>query len=62
MDDKAKSLLDHKKEHDHSGELKHFVENQVEGTESAVPGRVEATKDQRMDQQNRLKDQHNMRR
>ncbi|QDH22432.1 hypothetical protein [Saccharibacillus brassicae] len=62
MDDKAKSLLDHKKDHDHSGELKHFVENQVETAESAVPSRVEATKDQRTDQQNRLKDQQNMRR
>lgn len=62
MDDKAKSLLDHKKQQDHSGELKHFVENQVEGTESPVPSRMAATKDPHTDQQNRLKDQQNMRR
>ncbi|NGZ75967.1 hypothetical protein [Saccharibacillus alkalitolerans] len=62
MDDKAKAMLDQKNHHDRSGELKNFVENQIEGTESSVPGRMEATKDQKMDQQNRLKDQHNMRR
>jgi len=62
MDDKAKTLLDRKKEHDHGGELKQFVENQVEGTTPAVPNRAEATKDQKQDQQNRLKDQQNMRR
>ncbi|GGN92704.1 hypothetical protein [Saccharibacillus kuerlensis] len=62
MDDKARKLLDQKKEHDHSGELKNFVEHQVEGTESALPNRMEATKDQMQDQQHRLKDQQNMRR
>ncbi|MDO3408693.1 hypothetical protein QWJ34_02825 [Saccharibacillus sp. CPCC 101409] len=61
MDEKAKALLDQKKEHDQGGQLRNFVENQVEGTGKSVPEGIEATKDQHQDQQNRLKDQQNMR-
>ncbi|MEJ8306791.1 hypothetical protein [Saccharibacillus sacchari] len=61
MDEKAKALLDRKKENEHGGQLRSFVENQVEGTGKSVPEGIEATKDQMQDQQNRLKDTQNMR-
>ncbi|CAM3392654.1 MULTISPECIES: hypothetical protein [Saccharibacillus] len=59
MDDKAKELLEQKKANDQGGELKKFVENQVEGSGRNVPSDIEATKGQVLDQQNRLKDQEN---
>ncbi|MCQ4086799.1 hypothetical protein [Saccharibacillus sp. JS10] len=61
MDEKAKAMLDQKKDSQHSGKLKDFVENQVEGSGKSVPEGIEATKDQMQDQQNRLKDTQNMR-
>jgi len=61
MDEKAKALLDQKKDSQHSGQLKDFVENQVEGSGKSASEGIEATKDQMQDQQNRLKDTQNMR-
>ena len=59
MDDKAKELLEQKKANEHGGQLKNFVENQVEGTGRTAPSSIEATKSQPLDQQHHMKDQEN---
>ena len=59
MDEKAKALLDQKKANEQGGELKKFVENQVEGSGRNVPSDISATKDQAIDQQHHMKDQEN---
>ncbi|OWA34744.1 hypothetical protein B9G55_16180 [Saccharibacillus sp. O16] len=59
MDNKAKELLEQKKANEHGGQLKDFVENQVEGTSRSAPSSIEATKSQAPDQQHHMKDQEN---
>jgi len=61
MEDKAKELLEQKKEYDEekNGQLKKFVENQVEGKSGGVSEDVETLEDQRLEHQNRTIDQQN---
>ncbi|GGN92701.1 hypothetical protein [Saccharibacillus kuerlensis] len=61
MEDKAKELLEQKKEYDEekSGQLKQFVENQVEGKSGNLLEDAETMEDQRLEHQNRTIDQQN---
>lgn len=61
MEEKAKELLEQKKQHDEekNGQLKQFVENQVEGKSGNVLEDAETMDDQRLEHQNRTIDQQN---
>ncbi|NGZ75966.1 hypothetical protein [Saccharibacillus alkalitolerans] len=61
MDEKAKEMLEQKKEYEQekSGQLKQFVENQVEGVNDNLLADGETLEDQRFEHQNRTIDQQN---
>lgn len=59
MDDKAKELLEQKKANEHGGQLKDFVDNQVDGSGRNIPSNIDATKSEPLDQQHHMKDQEN---